>query len=88
MEITVHLPDDLARRLRAQSGNLARRTLEALAADAYRTDAFTLAEVQALLGFDSRWTTEAFLREAGAALAYDEADLAADRQTLRDALGT
>jgi predicted HTH domain antitoxin len=88
MEITVHLPDALARRLRQQSGDLTRRTLEALAVDAYRTGAFTFAEVQALLGLDSRWATEVFLREAGAPVAYDEADLVADRQTLRDALGT
>ena len=88
MEITVHLPDDLARRLRAQGGDLSRRALEALAADAYRTGAFTLTEVQALLGLDSRWVTEQFLHDAGAFLAYDAADLDADRTALRDTLGS
>jgi hypothetical protein len=87
MEITVHLPDDLARRLHAQRGDLERRTLEALAADAYRTGAFTLAEVQGLLGFSSRWETEAFLHEVGAPLGYGAEDLGDDRRTLRDMLG-
>jgi hypothetical protein len=88
MEITVRLPDELARRLHAQRGDLERRTLEALAADAYRTGAFTLAEVQGLLGLDSRWDTEAFLRGAGALIGYDADDLDDDRRTLRDVLDT
>ncbi|MEL7363009.1 MAG: UPF0175 family protein [Bacteroidota bacterium] len=87
MEITLALPDDLAQRLRAESGDLSRRALEALAVDAYRTGAFTLAEVQALLGLTSRWDTESFLVSRGVLLAYDAADLDTDRATLRDALG-
>ncbi|MEM6782148.1 MAG: UPF0175 family protein [Bacteroidota bacterium] len=87
MEITLALPDDLAQRLRAESGDLSRRALEALAVDAYRTGTFTPAEVQALLGFASRWDTESFLVSRGASLAYEAADLDADRATLRDVLG-
>ncbi len=87
MEITLRLPDDLARRLQAQRGDLARRALEALAADGYRTGAFTRAEVQVLLGLDSRWAAEAFLHESGASLGYEADDLDDDRRRLGSVLG-
>ena len=88
MEITVRLPDALADRLRSESGDLSRRALEALAADAYRTGTFTRAEVQGLLGFSSRWEVEAFFQRSGVPLAYDADDVDADREALRDVLGS
>jgi len=43
----------------------------------------THAEVQRLLGFDSRWKTDAFLKESGAYLDYTEADLENDLASSR-----
>lgn len=36
-----------------------------------------------MLGFTSRWQTEAFLRQAGAYLDYTEEDLLQDLESLR-----
>lgn len=88
MEITVRLPDALADRLRAEGSDLSRRALEALAADGYRSGAFTRAEVQSLLGLGSRWETEAFLTRAGASLGYSAVDLDGDLEALREASGS
>ena len=38
MNVIVHIPDDLARRLSASGGDLSRRALEALAAEEYKHD--------------------------------------------------
>jgi hypothetical protein len=50
MDIMVHIPDDLARRL-GTAGELERRALEALAAEGYRRGHLTEAQVRRLLGY-------------------------------------
>ena len=57
--------------------------LEALAAQGYRDGKLTHAEVQQMLGFNSRWDTDKFLKQAGAYLDYTEADLERDLETAR-----
>jgi hypothetical protein len=61
MTVSIDIPDDLERRLRDGWADLPRRALEAVAIEAYRTQALTTAEVGRLLGFESRWEVEAFL---------------------------
>jgi predicted HTH domain antitoxin len=77
-QVAVELPDDVARQLEVSGQDLARRTLEALAFDAYRSGEITTAQVQEMLHHSSRWETEAFLKERQAYLHYGEADLDAD----------
>ena len=81
MEIAISLPDDLGTQLAEHWKDLSRHTLEALAADAYRQGVFSSAEVQRILGLPSRFEVARFLKEAGVSIAYDEADLEADRRT-------
>jgi predicted HTH domain antitoxin len=57
--------------------------LEAVAVEAYRSGALTGAEVQRLLGFDTRGDLEEFLERTGVFLHYDEVDLARDLEALR-----
>jgi predicted HTH domain antitoxin len=83
MEVLLQLPDDIVERLRARSGDLSRRALESLAADAYRDEAITSAEVQRMLGFKTRMETDAFLKREKAYLRYTEEDLQRDIDTLR-----
>ncbi|HEY3568979.1 MAG TPA: UPF0175 family protein [Thermoanaerobaculia bacterium] len=83
MEVLLQVPDDIVERLRARSGDLSRRALESLAADAYRDGSITSAEVQRMLGFESRMETDAFLKREGAYLRYTEEDLQRDIETLR-----
>ena len=87
MEIAIHIPEDVARLLEARWGDLSRRTLEAIATEAYRAGILTTAEVGRLLGHTSRFETEAWLKQAGAYLDYTEADLKRDIETLRRKAG-
>ena len=60
MELTLHIPDDLARSLAGAHRDLSRRALEALAVDGYRAGALTQFQVSQLLSL-SRIETEDFL---------------------------
>ncbi|NER37421.1 MAG: UPF0175 family protein [Oscillatoria sp. SIO1A7] len=81
MEITISLPDTIARCLEAKWGDLERRSLEALVLEAYREGSISAGKVRELLGMNTRLETDAFLKAKGIHLAYDEADFEADRQT-------
>jgi len=78
LNIAIELPQEIARRLAGPHDDLSRVALEALAAHGYRGGKLTRAEVQRMLGFNSRWETDAFLKQAGAYLDYTEADLEQD----------
>ena len=81
MDIAFSLPDDLARRLEKQWGDLSRGALESVAAQGYRDGSLTLGEVRSLLGHETRMETEAFLKERGALLDYSEDELERDLET-------
>lgn len=78
MDVAFSLPEDLARRLEKQWGDLSRGALESVAAQGYREGTLTLGEVRALLGHETRMETEAFLKERGALLDYSEEELEQD----------
>ena len=59
MEVTLHIPDEIARRL-AAGGDVSRRAMEALALEGYREQTLTLLQVSEMLGL-SRVETEDFL---------------------------
>lgn len=81
--VAIELPEDIADRLASQPGDLSRIALEAIAAQGYRNGKLTHAEIQRMLGFASRWETDAFLKQAGAYLDYSEADLEDDLKVSR-----
>jgi uncharacterized protein UPF0175 len=58
MQITVQLPDDLAKRPDA-----ARAALEAFAIEGYRSGALTAHQTRVLLGFETRYELDGFLKE-------------------------
>ena len=80
--VAIELPEDIAGRLGLEE-DLFNVTLRALATQAYRDGQLTHAEVQRVLGFASRWKTDAFLKEAGAYLDYTEADVENDLASSR-----
>ena len=51
MEVILHIPDDIANRLSAASGDVSRRALEALALEGYREQTLTLYQVSECWGF-------------------------------------
>ncbi len=75
MEVTLHIPDDIAKRLSASGGDVSRRALEAIALEGYRDQTLTLFQVSEMLGL-SRVETEDFLGRHHVPLAVlDGADL-------------
>jgi len=83
MNVAIELPAEIASSLAGPHDDLSRVALEALAAQGYRDGKLTHAEVQQMLGFNSRWETDAFLKQSGAYLDYTEADLDRDLETSR-----
>ena len=68
MNISISLPDDV----------------EALAVDGYRAGILTGAQVQHLLGLDSRWEVDEILYRSGVSLGYGEKELREDLDALRE----
>jgi len=87
MDVAFSLPEDLARRLEKQWGDLSRGALELVAAQGYRDGSLTLGEVRSLLGHETRMETEAFLKERGALLDYSEDELERDLESALKAAG-
>jgi hypothetical protein len=68
VELTVHIPDEIADRLSA-SGDLSRRALEALVAEEYRQGHLHKPDLRRLLGFETSYEINGFLKAHGV---YDE----------------
>ena len=81
MEVTIHIPDELARSLGQGGGDLSRRMLEALAIDGYRQGSLTQLQVGQLLGL-SRIETEGLLAQHVALYDYDPAELDREARAL------
>ncbi|MGO8786107.1 MAG: UPF0175 family protein [Terriglobia bacterium] len=82
MEITIHIAEDLARSLGHESGDLSRRTLEALAIDGHRSGELTEEQVRRILGYGTRMQVHEFLKEHDVYLNYGREGLEQDLQTL------
>ena len=74
MDVTVHIPDDLARRL-GTAGELRRRALEALALEEFK--------LRRLLGFGTRDALDGFLKAHDLFEPYSLDDLERERQDLQ-----
>jgi Uncharacterised protein family (UPF0175) len=83
MEVTVQIPDDLARRLTAAGGDLSRRALEALALEEFKSGHLTKLELRRLLGFGTRYQLDGFLKAHDVYEEYTLEDLERDREDLK-----
>lgn len=81
-EITVRIPDELARLVGA-GGEVERRVLEALALDEFRQGHLSRAELRRLLGFCTRMKLDEFLAAHGVSGTYTLADLERERRDLQ-----
>jgi predicted HTH domain antitoxin len=86
MQISIDLPEDIAKRLQDEWRDLGRGALEAIAVEAYRDGTLSREQVGRILGL-SFWETEDFLKRRQAYLAYTEEDLEHDRRDLDGARG-
>ena len=78
MQVTINLPEDILAALNGQWDNVPRRSLEAIAVEAYRTGALTESQIRRLLGFETRFQVHALLKEHQVPLRYTAADFEAD----------
>ncbi|HEV7424743.1 MAG TPA: UPF0175 family protein [Thermoanaerobaculia bacterium] len=78
MSVTIDLPGDISAALNEQWDDVPRRSLEAIAVEAYRTAALTESQIRRLLGFETRFQVHALLKEHRVPLRYTAADLEDD----------
>ena len=84
MVITLEIPEELAQRLNADPSQISRQAIEALVLELHRQGKLTEAEVGRLLGIESRFQIEGFLKAHGVELAYTREDLEYERQVHRE----
>ena len=75
MTITLDLPENIIQILQSRCGNLPRFALESVALEAYRAEILTTAELQQLLGYDTPYALDGFLKEHGVYLEYTPEEL-------------
>src|SRR4029450_5674512 len=82
VDVLLQVPDDIVETLRVRWADLPRRAVELLAAESYRSGVLTTAEVQRMLGFETRMQTDEFLKNEKAYLDYSGEDFQQDMETL------
>jgi Uncharacterised protein family (UPF0175) len=80
VNLTVQIPDDLAKRLTAAGGDLSRRALEALAAEEYKHDRLSKPELQRLLGIETSFQLDEFLKAHDVWIEYTMEDAERERR--------
>ena len=85
MQVTVEMPDQVARQWGETPDRVGRHVVEDAAIEGYRAGRRTQRQVGAMLGLDY-WQTETFLSERSVPLNYSATDLAADNATLEKIL--
>jgi hypothetical protein len=86
MEVAIHLPDDIARHVRAQWEDVPRHVLESLALAWYQSGELNEEQLRRLLGYNTRTRVHTFLAEHDVPLRYGLEDLEQDRAA-HDRLG-
>jgi predicted HTH domain antitoxin len=86
IEVTVKMPDEIARKLGATPEDMARQLLESTAIEGYRAGRLSHRQVAEMLGLDY-WQAETFLSDRRVALNNGVADLDTDRAALDKLLG-
>jgi hypothetical protein len=81
MEIAMHLPDDIARRVQAQWGeDVPRHVLASFVLEGFRERVLTTENIRRLLGFETKFEVHAFFKKHEVPF-YTLADLEQDRET-------
>jgi hypothetical protein len=79
VEITLTVPDELARQIIPEGRDPSRQALEDMAVEACRVHRLTGCQLRRLLGIVSRYELDAFLKEPGVWLEYMLEDFPARR---------
>ncbi len=81
MQLTLEIPEDLAQRFAADASGLSRAALEALALEGVRSGKLTTAQARRLLGIQSRYEMDGFLKAHGVLLSVTIEDVRRDSET-------
>lgn len=84
MDVTLTIPEDIARDLRSANLLPERAALEGLAAEGYRSGALSETQLMCLLQLPSRFAVHRWLANHNVPYRYTEADLAADLAALTE----
>jgi hypothetical protein len=82
-QVTLDIPDELSAALATPGRELSRSVLEALALEAYRERKLSTSQLRRLLGFESRYDLDGFLKAHEVWLEYSADDLQRDRDNHR-----
>jgi len=82
MNLIVEIPDDLAGRLSVAGGDLSRRALEAFALEEHKNERISKAELRRLLGIQSRYELDGFLKAHNVWIEYTIEDFRREMETL------
>ena len=83
MQVTVEIPDDMAQRLAVPGQEPARTTLEAVAIEGYRSGALTAHQTRRLLGFETGYEIDGFLKAHNVYEDYTMEDFEREREALK-----
>ena len=86
MQVTVKMPDEVARQWGETPDDVGRHVMEDAAIQAYQAGRISHRQVGEMLGLDY-WQAEAFLRERAVPIKYSAMDLEADNAALDKILG-
>ena len=78
MEVHLEIPEDLARRIASDAGGLTRAALEAIALEGVRSGKLTVSQARRLLGIQSRYEMDGFLKAHGVVLDFTLDDVRRD----------
>ena len=81
--LTLNLPDELFAALSGSGQDLSRAAFEAIALEAYRERKLTAAQLRRVLGFETRYQLDGFLKQHDVWLDYTWQDLEQDREIHR-----
>ena len=81
MDVHLEIPEEFARHLASDAKGLARAALEALAAEAVRSGKLTTFQARGLLGIQSRYEMDGFLKAHGVFLDLTLEDVQKDSDT-------
>ena len=82
MDLTIHIPDELAGHFTTEHGDLSRRVLEMLALEEFKNGHITKPELRRLLGFETRGGLDGFLKSHGVFEDYTLEDLEQERRDM------
>ncbi len=80
MQVTLEVPEEFARLFGETSSSLSKAALEALTLEGLRTGKLTVSQARRLLGIESRYEMDGFLKARGLFLPFSTEDVERDAQ--------